>query len=376
MPLNSQGSVSVANMLNDSHFGIYHLNIQCLTNKIDELSLFLDTYKFDILGLSEHWIDNREILDKVNIIGYKLVSSYCRTAHRHGGVLIFAKNNLKCKPLQLDEYCVEMHAEFCGLEIPSQKLRVILLYRPSTSRDFHVFLDQLEAILVKYTTDNINVIILGDFSKDFNVEAADLRSLKYLVSTFNLTAQITDFTRVTDVSSTTIDNILTNVVSEKCISGVLDSSLSDHAGQFILFSCEANSKTADYSYSRPVTSVGIKTICEHLSNKDWSVFLRRGCDVNNCRDDLVNTFDYLIKRYLPIRKYSKANINWFTEDLKKQRNHLMLLKEVFNHTKNETDKSAYNIYRSHYKKAISEANVKRTPLSLLSLPIRLKPAGE
>ena len=81
---------------------ILNLNIQCLTNKIDEFSILLKDGKYDVLTLTETWMTN-EILLSINIPGYKVSAHYCRQNLKHGGVAILLKSNQNYKKLQIAE---------------------------------------------------------------------------------------------------------------------------------------------------------------------------------------------------------------------------------------------------------------------------------
>ncbi|KAG5869977.1 hypothetical protein JTB14_017399 [Gonioctena quinquepunctata] len=44
----------------NSNFCIFH-NIQCLGNKADNLSVFLDDFEFNVICLSEHWVNDKSL---------------------------------------------------------------------------------------------------------------------------------------------------------------------------------------------------------------------------------------------------------------------------------------------------------------------------
>lgn len=81
-------NVNIVDKRNSNQLGIFHLNVQCLNNKTDMLSLYLRDADFDVLCISEHWQDSREIINQC-IPGYVLRASFCRDRLRHGGVAIY-----------------------------------------------------------------------------------------------------------------------------------------------------------------------------------------------------------------------------------------------------------------------------------------------
>ena len=171
-------------MIEHSLLSIFHINIQCLTNKIDEVTLFCEKFKFQILCFSEHWIVNRDILKMITFSEYQLISFYCRKVRLHGGVSIYVHKSLTCIPICLDPYCVEMHAEFCGVEVPRAKTIIITVYRPSTSRHFQILLDKLEEILSSLATRTNYLVLIGDFNKDILIKSAEIHALLDLAESF------------------------------------------------------------------------------------------------------------------------------------------------------------------------------------------------
>lgn len=70
-----------------------HQNVQSLRNKIDILDTFFCTAQVDVFCVTEHWLDNHEIT-ALQLMGYQLISFYCRQQHIYGGVAIFTKKTV------------------------------------------------------------------------------------------------------------------------------------------------------------------------------------------------------------------------------------------------------------------------------------------
>jgi hypothetical protein len=75
---------------------VYHQNIRGLSDKIDELSVFINnnTHTPHILRLTEHHMKTPKII-QVCLENYTLDASYCRQNMAKGGMSIFVKKNLK-----------------------------------------------------------------------------------------------------------------------------------------------------------------------------------------------------------------------------------------------------------------------------------------
>ena len=74
---------------------VLHQNICSLKNKVTELEVLLSTElnHVDILCLTEHWQSDQN-LSCINIGGFRLVRSFCRSSSKHGASGIYVKNGL------------------------------------------------------------------------------------------------------------------------------------------------------------------------------------------------------------------------------------------------------------------------------------------
>jgi len=73
-----------------------HYNIQGgLTNKIDDLQIFLDNSDISVVCLNEHWLNSDRIHFLNSLPNFNLVSFFCRTKNIHGGTCILLKNDIK-----------------------------------------------------------------------------------------------------------------------------------------------------------------------------------------------------------------------------------------------------------------------------------------
>ena len=113
---------------------ICHLNVRSLLRKLYEVKLLVQESPFDILTISETWL-NKSISDsEVLLSGYSIVRSD-RRAKKHGGdVAIYIKDGtlLRCiRDLETD------NTETCWIEIikpKAKKLYVCSVYRPPIFR--------------------------------------------------------------------------------------------------------------------------------------------------------------------------------------------------------------------------------------------------
>ena len=102
---------------NSKNLSITHLNTQSLCSTFDEFSVFLHTYCFDILALSETWLkNNKHMLEYVQIEGYnsEFINREGRTG---GGVGLYVKECLKYK-VGKDTFNFETDVGHIWIELP------------------------------------------------------------------------------------------------------------------------------------------------------------------------------------------------------------------------------------------------------------------
>jgi len=159
---------------NRNQTSIAHINTQSLLSSFDEFTVMLNIYKFDIITLSETWLQsNQQQLDYVKIPGYNQLFKN-RDNKRGGGVGLYAKEN----------FCFTPRNDLtknCNLEILCTEFRgrnkntpflVIAVYQPSSKEeeklDWLVKFDGLLAdITIKWNgivliTGDTNIDLLGD----------------------------------------------------------------------------------------------------------------------------------------------------------------------------------------------------------------------
>ena len=97
---------------------IVHQNIQGFSDKDLEISLFLNSENIDVLCVTEHWLENYELL--LNLDNFKVVSSFSRkNAKRYrGGSLIILHNNIHYKERKdIVSLTIERHIELSCVEL-------------------------------------------------------------------------------------------------------------------------------------------------------------------------------------------------------------------------------------------------------------------
>ena len=185
---------------------IYHLNIHSLCNKLDELRLFCNEYKPYILLLNETWLDENISDDELHLTSYNIIRRDKDSFG--GGVAVYIDEQLQFKHINME---VHPHIEVIWFElIPTKSKKMLFgsLYRPPTV-DTSVFLQEVESIIVNYSRDKNETILLCDFNFDFALPLSGYqqkaRNFLHITRVFNLMQIICECMRITEHSRTLID---------------------------------------------------------------------------------------------------------------------------------------------------------------------------
>nr|CAI5842028.1 unnamed protein product [Callosobruchus analis] len=317
--------------------------------------MFLNSNNVDIICLSEHWIQQKNVLTQMNIYGYRLVSAYCRPTRIHGGVCMFVKKNIFCKVIDIGSFCLEASAEFCALELSQQNMIIIVVYR-SCLADISLFFDKFEELLYFISGKYEKIVILGDFNIHFNLSNEKyMIEFSPLIARYGLSATISENTRFGITGDSCVDNILTNLPESGILTGVLDPAIkSDHIGQFIEINLEISKKTSKSKY-RKITKKGLDKLYSLLEDLNWQNFYDLQ-DIDESAKFLLNNCQTLVRACFPLKvqQISNSPVNWFNDELKCFRNRVAAANTISRVRKDDDSKHMYNILHAQYKKLIVE----------------------
>nr|CAI5842854.1 unnamed protein product [Callosobruchus analis] len=339
-----------------SSYSICSVNIQGLNSKKDDLLIFLNDERFDVICICEHWL-SKNTLPSVNLYPYELITSYCRENIVHGGVAIYSLSKIRTKPIDLTKYCQPLHAEFCGVELFNRNTFLLSLYRSSASGNIHIFINKLTDILHFLYNRYKYIIIVGDINLDLDKAQENLPDMTNLLTSFGLQYYINEPTRITNRSSSCLDNIITNISSTLVSAGVIKSDMSDHCPVFV---------TIDYYLTKPgndadvqiVRAINDKRICkfvQKLRDTNWD-FIHTRTSSEETTDTLIKTLSNCVNCCFPlIKKPVRHNqVAWFTNRLKEMRSEVSEKRLRYNTTKSDSDWCDYSSRRADYRRAIKE----------------------
>lgn len=185
-----------------------HFNVRSLCTGFD---LFSDTLRescFDVIGLSETWLNPALPDNGISISGYKIVRK--DREGRGGGVAFYLKNSLKFSVVDVYNQNSPLEHLWISLKIAGKKVCLGTVYRPPNT-NFNQCMDHLENILVSLLPEFDYVLFGGDFNVDFlSIGNYNLSLLKNLLNNYGLNQIINQPTRLTETSQTLIDIIVSS----------------------------------------------------------------------------------------------------------------------------------------------------------------------
>lgn len=133
---------------------------------------------------------------------------------------------------------------------------------------------------------------------------------------------ITKPSRITVNSATIIDNIYTNYLEGKLLSGILINDITDHLPVFVIYDCELKLMKEEHEIRqrRVRTEESLNILRSALSGHDWRM-VYQASDVNSAYDTFLDTFLSHYDRSCPMQQ-SRGEANcqdrpWITKGLLK-----------------------------------------------------------
>ena len=210
---------------NCNGLSIAHLNVRSLLPKINQIRLFLYLSKVDMLCINEAWLDSTVTNKDIRVQDYTIYRN--DRNRRGGGALIYVREDVKC-----DERndLILSPCESVWLEVKTIKSKPILvcsLYRPPDSDA--AYMSNVYDMLEKADSEEKSIVLLSDMNFDYNVNENLYRNPVYHIECmYSMSQLISEPTRVTTESSTTIDVILSNIPELHTHTGVFKLTMSDH----------------------------------------------------------------------------------------------------------------------------------------------------
>lgn len=353
----------VAPSIRTNQLKVFHLNIRSLFPKFESFFADLSSVQceFDIVCFTETWLC-KETMCLIKLDNYN--SYHCIRDGRGGGVSVFVRNSIVCEVLDDFKLSLEyIECIFLKITISSCNYLVIVVYRPPNSSS-SLFLDKISELLSSVVIgDYREVFVTGDFNYNtlHQDEGDDSQQFLNVMHSFSLLPIITRPTRVTEGSSSILDNFfITNPVSYRA--GVLLTDYSDHFSIFLNYDlpCKVGicQQTCIAKY-RILNDRTFSLLYDALSNHDFSNIFESG-DVNwsICRLDEVlmeyyDKFCPIISRQVSYKDKLKP---WITGILKadiRRRRNMSLQAKL-----GKISASSYKKFRNYVTSKLRDAKIK------------------
>ena len=285
---------------------VMHINARSLREKGDLLQA--EANKFDIITVSETWLDPDKF---VPLIGFHEPIRCDRLNDPHGGVAIYVRNTLICKP-RPDLEIPTLESVWIETRLNQTRFLVGSFYRPPSAPVG--YWDLVEAGIRKADSTGLMFMILGDFNT--NWLAPPSQHLTKIANLFNMHQLILEPTRYTENTRTCLDLVLiqnTNIVKNVV---VLPPICSDHCVPCVTI---YNTVPKPKPYKREIflyDRLDVDKFCNLLSSVDWTTIL--DLPINDAVDLFTSTFLNLAKQCMPVKNVTirPNDALWLNEEIR------------------------------------------------------------
>ncbi|KAB0797131.1 hypothetical protein PPYR_08125 [Photinus pyralis] len=292
---------------------IVHVNVRSLISKFSNFKDMVIKGKFDVVMVSETWLNCDISDDLINIVGYTVLRK--DRCSRGGGVAIYVKQPLNNVVLNTPSSIEQL---WVGIEINRKKVTMGCLYRPPHC-DPNFFVDELEETLTNLIMIHDYVLAMGDLN--FNLLLHNNSSVEYFTMSLQNIGfyQLVDSpTRITSTTSSLLDLLITNdcgLVSACDVVSVSD--LADH--DLVVATLELDDHVVP---NLPVLYRAYKQLDMHAFDQELHClpFLDMlGLEGVNLKLEYFNSLlSYLLNKHLPLKSkvFKKTPSLWLSENTK------------------------------------------------------------
>ena len=264
---------------NSNNLSFVSMNIRSAPKNLDNFVTYLNVldFEFSCIGLVETWYNNTNV-DIYNIEGYKHEYLH-RIDKKGGGVSLYLRNfinyikrdditqindNFECLFVEIDKSIFKTEANIV----------VGSVYRvPNT--DQNKFTEYIDKVYSLVNHEKKLLYVMGDVNINLLNCDTDVNTNDFVNVNFNhgMMPLINKPTRITNHSSTLIDNIFTNNMSVNMNSGILILGLTDHFPVFSIEKTNVHSSCDDnnnFALKRCFTEKNNEKFLELLGQSDFN----------------------------------------------------------------------------------------------------------
>ena len=332
-------------------FRMGHINIQGVSNKIDQVRLLLesDSNHIHVLGLSETKLNAMHLESFFQVTGFQKPFRREREINSGGGLLVYVKDGI-CANRRTD--LEHENLECLWLEIKPIKSKPFLLgniYRPPNSNIQWngVFEDCIEKVL----REEKEIYLMGDINRDL-LNSNIKKAWTDYMEPFGLTQLVSEATRVTNDSRTLIDHIYSNCPENVNSLNVPKIGLSDHFPIFFTRKMHVHPPKINHftiSY-RSFRNFDESKFTEDLQSVPWDT-IKLFDDTNDILEAWLDLFLQVVDKHVPIKQHrvkNKIQPQWMSPEILDA----IKCRDRHKSLRNEDD---YKIWRNKVVKLIQNA---------------------
>ena len=278
-------------------FSVVHYNIQSLNNKLELITNELQN--FDVIGLTETWLDGRVSDNDISMNGYTLYRRD-RRGDNHGGICVYAKSTIYSKR-RTDEL-LDLECIWLELHCNHRKMLVGIFYRPPNSPSATLTSIETSIGLAFDTTIN-DILIVGDFNFDI-LKTNSSKKIQDICQHFNLQQLINTPTHFTEQSNSIIDLILTSNKNHILLSGVgdpfLEQNLRYHCPLYCAFNFHTTISTVFTRHIWLYDRGDYDSLSQAALNTNWELLKHN--DINIYASNITDHLMDLAGQHIPNRK--------------------------------------------------------------------------
>lgn len=297
----------------ENNFSIGHLNVRSLLTHFDEFKTLVEQHNFDILLLSETWLNPGDNTEYFNIPNYNLIRR--DRMGRGGGVAAYVKTDIATEIINFDfEVNAQLEYLVFKIKISNKKYAICVFYKPP-KLNFNLLIPNFDNIFAYLYPTVDEIFCLGDF----NINLINPQNpLVPLMENYNFSQIMDEPTRISGSVSSLIDAIFVTNNALVIKSGVMPTgNISDHKLIYCTLGLAKEVKVPKIIKHRSFRHFNFNNFSTDIKNLPWNdIFYENNIEnkviiLNNL---ILTLFDY----HAPIKEslITKPKAPWLTQDLK------------------------------------------------------------
>ena len=333
-----------------------HINIRSLVKNFDALEAYVDQ-SMDIITLSETLLHSNSNYNALKLDGYKALEYRNRTDQSGGGIGLYVKTHIIA--IRKQEYEINsIEAMWHELHIGNTTIMLCTCYRPPNSGiEFWEHLNySLE--LVKQNCSPGTILLAGDLNADPSSNHG--KKLHQLALYNNMHIQVHEPTRITNMTKTILDQVLTS--NPSLVHNVrIDPAIGNTDHCTVVISLKLKPKP-DPAYKRLIwdySKVDKAGLRRHIKEIDWSDCFAAN-DINTIVQNWTNTILNAARQFIPnkiitIRPKDKP---WYNNELRHMKRKVLRLFKIAKKSNDDYKWQCYKTANNEYHDLIKDTKAK------------------